>query len=127
MSDPQNTSPQPPRQTDKWLEAGPQNVTVIYILYLLSFAIFITGIIGVVMAYMNRGKADGYIDTHYTWAIRTFWIGLLYGFISAVLALVAIGFILSLLVAVWVVIRVVKGLMAVNRNEPIADPKTWWI
>ncbi len=128
MTDPQNTTPPPmPRQTDKWLEPGPQNALVIYILYLVSAVVGITAIIGIVMAYMNRGKAGGFVETHYTWLIRTFWMGVLYSVIAVVLAFVAIGFVLMFAVMVWAVIRLVKGLMALNRNEPIPDPMTWWI
>jgi len=129
MTDPQNSTPPPmPSQTDKWLEPGAQNALVIYILYLLGFVIGgIPTIVGLVMAYINRGKAGGFVETHYTWLIRTFWIGLLYGFISFILAFVAIGFLLMIAVAVWVIVRLVKGLMALNRNEPIPDPSTWWI
>jgi uncharacterized membrane protein len=116
-----------PRQTDKWLEPGAQNALVIYILYLVGFVIGISAIIGVVMAYLNRGKAGGFVETHYTWLIRTFWIGLLYSAIAVVLAFVAIGFVLMFAVMVWAVIRLVKGLMALNKNEPIPDPMTWWI
>jgi uncharacterized membrane protein len=128
MTDPQDTAPQPaPRETDKWLEAGPANALVIYVLYLLSFVVGITGLIGIVMAYINRGKAGGFVETHYTWLIRTFWIGLLYSAIAMVLAMVAIGFLLMIAVAVWAVIRLVKGVMALNKNQPIPDPLTWWI
>lgn len=128
MTDPQNTTPRTgQRETDKWLEAGPQNVLVVYILYFLSFVIGITSLIGVVIAYINRGKVGGFVESHYTWLIRTFWIGLLYGFISLVLSMVAIGFLLMIAVVVWAVIRLVKGLMALNRNEPIANPQSWWI
>lgn len=128
MTDPQNTTPPPmPRQTDKWLEPGPQNALVIYVLYFLSFVIGITGLIGIVMAYLNRGKAGGFVETHYTWLIRTFWIGLLFSVISFVLALAFIGFLLMIAVAVWAVVRLVKGVMALNKNEPIPDPTTWWI
>lgn len=128
MTDPQNTAPSPaPRDTDKWLEAGPQNALAIYILYLVGFVVGITAIVGIVMAYINRGKAGGFVESHYTWQIRTFWIGLLYSFISALLFIVGIGFLLMLAVGVWVIVRVVKGMMALNKNEPISDPATWWI
>ena len=127
MSDPQTPPPSAPRQTDKWLEPGPQNALVIYILYLLSTVIGITAIIGIVMAYINRGKAGGFVETHYTWLIRTFWMGLLYSLVALLLAIVAIGFILMIAVAVWAIVRLVKGIMALNKNEPIPDPLTWWI
>ena len=37
---------------------------------------------------MNRGKSEPWVETHYTWAIRTFWIGMLYTLIGFVLAFV---------------------------------------
>ncbi len=125
MTDP-NTPPAP-RQTDRWLEPGPTNVQVIYVLYLASFVIGITGIIGIVIAYINRGKAGGWIETHYTWAIRTFWIALLGGFVSLLLLIVGIGFLLGLAVAIWVIVRCIVGLQAVGRREPIRDPQSWLV
>jgi uncharacterized membrane protein len=68
--------PTTPRQTDRWLEPGQTNALVIYILYLAGLVIGISGLIGLVIAYINRGKAGGFVETHYTWQIRTFWIGL---------------------------------------------------
>jgi uncharacterized membrane protein len=126
MSD-NSTPPTGPRQTDQWLEPGPTNMQVIYILYLAGFVIGLTPIIGVVMAYMNRGRAEGWVATHYTWAIRTFWIAILYAFISAVLFFLVIGFFLMFAVAVWVVVRCIIGLQAVGRGEPIKNPQSWLI
>lgn len=132
MTDPQNTTPPPvppskPGGTDKWLEPGPQNALVVYILYLVGFVIGISAIIGVVIAHINRGKAGGFVETHYTWQVRTFWIGILYSIVAIILAFVGVGFLLMIAIAVWVVVRVVKGMMALNRNEPIPDPASWWI
>ena len=87
----------------------------------------ITSIIGVVIAYMNRGKAGGWLESHYTWAIRTFWMGILYSLIAAVLMIVGIGFLLIIAVAIWAIIRIVKGLQKAARDEAIDDPETWLI
>ena len=119
--------PAAPRQTDRWLEPGPTNALVVYILYLAGLVIGISGLIGLVIAYVNRGKAGGFVETHYTWLIRTFWIGLLYALISAVLMLLAIGFVLFFAVAVWFIVRCIIGLQALNRNEPIKNPESWVI
>ncbi|MBY8916846.1 hypothetical protein KUG85_08445 [Nitratireductor sp. L1-7-SE] len=126
MSDMQQT-PDETRKTDRWLEPGPTNIQVIYILYLVGFVIGISALVGIVIAYMNRGKASGWLETHYTWAIRTFWIGVLFGFVSALLMVVGIGFLLIIAVAIWVVVRCVIGLQAVGRNEPIKNPQSWLI
>ncbi len=114
------------RETDRWLEPGKTNLQVIYILYLVAFIVGgLTAIIGVVIAYVNRGRSEAWLETHYTWLIRTFWIGLLYAFISSVLVFVAIGVLLLILVAVWIIIRCVVGLQALGRNEPIQNPQSW--
>ena len=55
-----NPDPSTPRQTDRWLEPGPTNVMVIYILYLAGLVIGVSGLVGIVLAYVNRGKAGGF-------------------------------------------------------------------
>ncbi|MGE0502861.1 MAG: DUF4870 family protein [Rhizobiaceae bacterium] len=119
-------SPPPTRQTDGWLEPGATNVQVVYILYLAGFVIGITPIVGLVIAYVNRGKSPPWLETHYTWAIRTFWIGLLYSFIGFILAFVLIGFLVLLATAVWYVVRIIFGLQALGREEPMKNPQSWF-
>ena len=123
MSNP-DQAPQP-RQTDRWLEPGKTNLQVIYILYLASFVIGVSGLVGIVLAHLNRGKSEAWLESHYTWAIRTFWLGLLGAFVSALLMIVVIGMLTMLLVALWVIIRTVVGLQKLGRNEPIDNPQSW--
>ena len=125
MSDPTMTPD--PRRPDNWLEPGKLNVQLVYALFLLSFLIGISGLIGLVFAYLNRGKAGGWIDSHYTYAIRTFWIALLYGLVSAILSLAVIGVLLAVATVVWIVARCVIGLQKATAGEPIAKPETWWV
>jgi uncharacterized membrane protein len=119
--------PAAPRPTDRWLEPGQTNALVVYILYLAGLVIGISGLIGLVIAYINRGKAGGFVETHYTWQIRTFWIGLLYALISGVLIIFAIGFVLLFAVAVWFIVRCIIGIQTLQRGEPIKDPQSWLI
>ena len=114
-----------PRQTDRWLEPGKTNLQVIYVLYLASFVIGISGIVRIVLAHLNRGKSEAWLESHYTWAIRTFWLGLLGALVSGLLMFVLIGMLLMPLVALWVIIRTIVGLQKLGRNEPIADPQSW--
>lgn len=114
-----------PRQTDRWLEPGKTNLQVIYVLYLASFVFGITGIVGIVLAHLNSGKSETWLESHYTWAIRTFWLGLLGALLSGILMFVLIGMLLIPLVALWVIIRTIVGLQKLGRNEPIADPQSW--
>ena len=122
-----NPGPNAPRQTDRWLEPGSTNALVIYILYLAGLVIGITGIVGIVLAYISRGKAGGFVESHYTFLIRTFWIGLLYALISAVLMFVIIGFLLMFAAAVWFIARCILGLQALQRGEPVKNPESWFL
>lgn len=115
------------RQIDDWMSPGENNVRLVYILYLVSFVIGITCIVGLVFAYMNRSKAEPWLQSHYTFLIRTFWISVLLFFAALVLSLILVGFLVMIAIAVWVIVRCVIGLQKVSRREPIENPETWLI
>jgi uncharacterized membrane protein len=102
-----------------------KDANLVYILYLVGLIVGVTSLVGVIMAYINRGEAPEWVKTHFTYQIRTFWIGLLYGFIGVVTIWILIGFLILLFVAVWWIIRCVKGMKAIERGEPVANPATW--
>ena len=59
----QNDKPAP-RQTDRWLEPGPTNALVIYILYLAGLVIGISGLVGIVVAcVIVAASFDGELHT----------------------------------------------------------------
>ena len=77
---------------------------IIYILYLVGIVIGITGIIGVIMAYINKTDAPAWLQSHYQFQVRTFWIGFLYLIIGGILTLAVIGY--SLAVGLSIFLRV---------------------
>lgn len=98
---------------------------VIYVLYLAGFIVGVTPLIGVVMAYLAKGEAPEWLDTHYRYQIRTFWIAFLYTFVSALLTVILIGILGLLATAVWLIVRCIKGFQALDRGEPIENVATW--
>ena len=74
--------------------------TVATVVYALQAAGFFTGIawiVAVVIDYVKIDDAKGtWLESHFRWQIRTFWWGLLWGMIGAILTLVVIGFVDSL-------------------------------
>jgi uncharacterized membrane protein len=111
-----------------YLSPGGDNVKLIYILYLVSVVVGITMLIGLVIAYLNRGAAAGtWAHSHYTYQIRTFWIGLLYSVICIVLMIIGIGFLLILAVLVWGVVRCVRGLQWASAAQPVPNPLSWLV
>ncbi|BBI60264.1 DUF4870 family protein [Vreelandella sulfidaeris] len=98
---------------------------VIYALYLASFFLGFTSLIGVIIAYVYKGKGPAWLDEHYRYQIRTFWIGLLYGVVFSILTLVVIGFPLLLALAVWLIIRCVKGFKGLQEKRAPSNVDTW--
>lgn len=124
MADQNNpTPPQGGGNLELGLE-GKGSANLVYILYLVGFVIGITSIVGVILAYVNRGK-NPLLDSHYTFQIRTFWIGLLGGFIGALTAIIIVGWVIMLAVLVWAVMRIITGMQKLGKDEPVADPTTW--
>lgn len=106
-------------------QSAVSNVKLIYILYLVSVIVGLTSIIGLVMSYINKDEAPEWLQTHYQFLIRTFWIGLLYGLVGFVLIAVAIGFLVLLFVFIWFIIRCVKGMKYLDQGKPHPDPTGW--
>lgn len=104
------------------------NARLVYILYLVAIILGgVTALVGLVMAYVYRGEAPEWLSSHYRFQIRTFWIGLLYSLISMLLSVIGIGFLLGFLTLIWWILRCVKGLQALEKREPVANPETWLI
>jgi uncharacterized membrane protein len=98
---------------------------IIYVLYLLSLAFGVTSLVGVIMAYVYQGDAPDWLKTHHRFQIRTFWIGVLYSAIGAILVALVVGFLVWGFVAVWLIVRCVKGIRALDRREPVPNVETW--
>lgn len=98
---------------------------LVYVLYLASLAVGVTSLIGVVIAYVYQGDAPEGLRTHFRLQIRTFWIGFLYAFLGVLLSLAGVGLVLLAFVAVWLIVRCVRGLRYLDRREPYPDAGTW--
>ena len=97
----------------------------VYILYFLGYVTGITTFIGVMIAYLQDRSTDSELASHFTFQVRTFLIGLLFLFIGVALLHMGIGVLVILWWLVWSLMRNVKGILALNRNEPIANPNSW--
>lgn len=109
---------------------------VTYALYLLAFATGFTAIIGVVVAYANQASAGPLMRSHYTFLIRTFWIGLVWMILAGMvlgigipLSFILIGIPLLILAkimfalgAVWYGLRCIVGVIYLAQGEPYPRP-----
>jgi len=112
------------------VENSPRNflttINIVYILYLVGLLLPITGLIGVVVAYVNRDQtSDDWTQSHFRFQIRTFWIGSLMVAVGLALAFIVIGYFILLFWAVWLIIRAVKGFKFSNLKQPLPDEASW--
>lgn len=99
---------------------------IIYALYLAGLVTAnITLLIGVVIAYVYRKEAAPWLQAHYRYMIRTFWIGTLYSIIAFMLSIILVGLLLWPLLAVWLGVRCVLGWLNVRKGEPPTRPNSW--
>ena len=118
---------------------------VVYALHTLSLVIgafgaasvigaFVFGwpsIIAVIINYVKRSEARGtYLDSHFSWQIRTFWWAFLMAAIIAVLgatlAIVLIGLAIWVIgffvLGCWAIYRIARGWMALKEGRPMPMP-----
>ncbi|HYM47711.1 MAG TPA: hypothetical protein VES91_04465 [Burkholderiaceae bacterium] len=118
---------------------------VVYALHTLSLVIgafgaasiigaFVFGwpsIVAVIINYVKRDEARGtYLESHFSWQIRTFWWALLIAIIIALLgltlAIVLIGFAIWIIgffvLGIWAIYRIARGWMALMNRRPMPSP-----
>jgi uncharacterized membrane protein len=88
---------------------------------------FLTGwpsILAVILNYAKRRDVRGtYLESHFTWQIRTFWFAALWTVIAFILFATVIGiplaWLIVLVTGVWVLYRIGRGWLALNDGQPI--------
>ena len=88
---------------------------------------FLTGwpsIIAVIMNYVNRSEAAGtFLDSHFSWQLRTFWFALLWVVIGWLMIVTIIGAVIGvpllLGVGVWVLYRIARGWINLANRKPM--------
>lgn len=98
---------------------------IVYILYLVSLIVGFTAIVGVVMAYIYRATAPAWLQSHYQFQIRTFWIGLLYALIGTLLLVFLVGWLVYMFLVIWWIIRCVKGISMLDKKTAYPNPTSW--
>jgi uncharacterized membrane protein len=103
-------------------------VVIVHALNLCSCFVGFTGLVAIIIAYLKRDEMAGSIwEGHMTFAIRTFWIGLLAGFIGGLLTFIGIGLLILLAVFLWYLVRTIFALLKAVDRKPIPNPDSFLI
>jgi|TARA_A100001391_G_scaffold21395_1_gene11850 uncharacterized membrane protein len=106
-------------------QASQNTVKLVYLLFIANILIQFLGFVAVVIAYINKDDAAAWLQSHYQFQIRTFWIGFLYLFIGVLFAFFLVGYMVLLFWVVWVVVRCVKGMKYLDQQQPHPNPTSW--
>jgi uncharacterized membrane protein len=90
---------------------------------------FLTGwpsLLAVLLSYLKRFSAQGtYLESHFAFLIRTFWLALLWLIVAGLCMITLIGFFpgvgIILIVGLWVLYRLLKGLSYLLDENPIPE------
>jgi uncharacterized membrane protein len=88
---------------------------------------FLTGwpsIIAVILNYVKRSEVRGtWLDTHFSWQIRTFWFALLWLLIGGVLFATVVGIPVAVVLwigtGIWVLYRIIRGWLALVSGKTL--------
>lgn len=115
---------------------GRGTAIIVYMLFLGSVLAVVTAPLGVVIAHWKRRSADDWVASHFTFQIRTFWLGVVGGgiFVAAwqLLGVIglppmapwAMGYIYFTICLIWMVARCGVGIQRLTSNRPIDNPRS---
>jgi uncharacterized membrane protein len=94
--------------------------TVVYALYAASLFVGITAIVAIVLNYIKKEDVQGtWLESHFTWQIRTFWWSLLWCVVGLITWIILVGWIVWGVAFVWFIYRIAKGWLNLNDNKPM--------
>ncbi len=93
---------------------------LVYGLQAASMLVGVTLFAGVIINYLRREQAAGtWLESHFTWQIRTFWWSLAWCVLGIVTAIVLVGVFILIASGVWFVYRIVRGWIELNEGRPM--------
>ncbi len=94
-----------------------------------AFVGTLPSVIAVVMNYVKRNEARGtYLESHFTWQLRTFWFAVLWIVLISLVSLPLVlllglglvtGWVGGVVLGVWIIYRVARGWLRLRDAQPI--------
>ena len=100
--------------TKEEVENGRLVAEKVYKLQVLGMVLIIPFLIASILNYRYYSSVrTSWVETHFKWQLKTFWLALLWGVIATILALSPIGVIYAILllvvVYIWITDRIIRG------------------
>lgn len=118
----------------QYFKPGKPNLIIIYILFLSGLVAPLLGVIGVILAFLNYDSPDRTFNTHYTFLLRTFWLGIAglaiticLSFLILITKIFFFSFIFYFVLLIWFIGRIAWGLKYLVEERDFPNPSTFWI
>lgn len=95
---------------------------LVYGLQALSLVTGITLFVAVIIDYVKRDDVRGsWLESHFSWQIRTFWWSLLWTILGALTVVLLIGYLILGIELLWFIYRVLKGWLRLRDERPMYE------
>jgi uncharacterized membrane protein len=134
------TNPSAEPATEEPNPADAKMAKLVYICFIIGFFFGPLVIVGLVIAYVQTRTGPAWLESHYRFQIRTFWIAILYfifvfllGFIAIILGslfeilnlFAIIPMALAIFIVVFWFVRCIKGFGRASHAKRIVNPVSW--
>ncbi len=112
--------PMPMNDNREEMQSLKNITTVVYVLQALSFFLGVTSIVAIIINYVKRPEVSStWLASHFRWQMRTFWFGLLWMVVGALTLILAVGYLVITVNAIWIIYRIVKGWLYLHDGKPL--------
>jgi len=95
--------------------------TAVYVLQAVGLVFPVSLIVAVIIDYVKLSDATGtWIESHFRWQIRTFWVTVLLVILGIVTFVLVVGYFVLLGTCIWLIYRIVKGWLYLNDRKPLS-------
>lgn len=115
--------------------ADPRIAKLVYVLYLIGVLFGPLILIGVAIAYVQNDTGPKWLNSHYRFQIRTFWLGIISFLIIVVVAFgglaevsgfyAFIGLVFAVYFVIWWLVRSTKGYKRVSKRNRMNRPEAF--
>jgi uncharacterized membrane protein len=93
---------------------------IMYLLYCAACITCVTALVALVVHFTKGEETRGtFVESHLRWQIRTVIFSTLFFIIGGITTFIGIGFVILFFNAIWVIYRLVAGMLRLNDNKPM--------
>lgn len=122
---PSSTTGSSEQHTPPLAKRGKGTAMTVYVLFLMGIMMVVTAPLGVLIAHLRQRHAEEWVQSHFVFQIRTFWLSVVILAVGLALAMYLLGYLIITLWMVWSVGRAANGIRYLLDDQPMPAPRSW--